>query len=981
MEEANPGSSIPPQARRRRQVLDAFRQAFEMRHFVALAMTWSLPVVGHLWRGFEGAKLTPGNYASGLTLTFGWAFVTCTMWAWMTPGRFQESHQRDSMPRHRWRRRWWGAFLAAFCVMTLANGSLWYGVHDLFLKPEHGAAWHWTWRIVLHLVHGILCTLAGVSLVFQTWNTKRLPEPIPFEEVRKAERVDRDTRRARAGLADWGDKRSFGLALSGGGIRSATTSLGVLETLSTRNLAGRDVEALRAFDYLSSVSGGGWAAGAVTAGYASGTSPKHFIPKIVARFRRASDYVIPGGIGLTRATLRPAILLLVGIAVNVVVLIPFTVFAVLILSNMSSNGWLMTSLCAARHHLPGFDLFWNVGKDHGLFQQISALQVVSLVTYLGFAAILLGLGMLLLSMLLAPFSRFSSWLRRSGQTGAEFGLLVALLGGGLVLFLAGSNLLTVIALSALGAAIVIRVIPRIDRSQRMKVIGATFASQSAVLLTWDPYNILQTITNIWARPIHGLLAWPLTWTVPGVTQYSERLFYAELALAVAFLLGFFVSRNDISLHGFWTDRIRRAFLPPLRPRPVEFGIDSLHRGLRSRSGATAESERAPSPTDGPDPDVDEVVAVVGSVTDAPLARLRPPTPELAAIPLDAYGLEAFETARAANTGGSALGAPIHIINAAVNLPGSADSRLRKRGTARFEFSPYYVGCRETGWTMTNRYGDSITLANALAISAAAVNSQAGYLIGRGLRVAVAAGNLSLGVWVRNPRLGRIVVEVPAKRAREARGEQKSAAGAEQRSAVGTENGWLDARFRRWGHFWVAYQLSDIVGRNNETDPLLFVSDGGHHDNLGLSALIERRCEYIVCVDAGADPTYGCEDLAQVLRMMEIDDNWRFTFNISGGDCSFKAACAALRVGQGPLTIHATHSQHPEALTILYCKAALPDGAPIAVEHYAATHPDFPHESTADQFFDEAQFEAYLQLGRRMGADIVDFLDRAHAPAG
>lgn len=957
MKETNQGSSTPPPARPRRQVIDAFRQAFELRHFVALAVTWSLPLLGHWWRGYEGDKLTPGHCLSGLSLTFGVALVTCIMWAWMTPGRFQESHERDGTPRHRWRRRWWGAFFAAFCVMTLANGSLWYGVHDLFLKPEHGEAWHWTWRIVLHLVHGILCTLAGVSLVFQTWNTKRLPELITFEEVRKAERVDRGTRRARAGLEEWGDKRSFGLALSGGGIRSATTSLGVLEALSTRNLAGRDVEALRAFDYLSSVSGGGWAAGAVTAAYASGKPPKLFIPTIVARFRRASDYVIPGGVGLTRATLRPAILLLVGIAVNVVVLIPFTVFAVLILSNMSSNGWLMTSLHAARRHLPEFDLFWSVGRGHGLFHQISALQVVSLVTYLGFAAIVLGLGMLLLSMLLAPFSRFSSWLRRSGQTGAEFGLLVALLGGGLVLFLAGSNVLTAIALSALSAALVIRVIPRIDRSQRMKVIGATFASQSAVLLTWDPYHILQTITNIWVRPIHGLLAWPLTWTTPGVTQYSERLFYSELALGVAFLLGFFVSRNDISLHGFWTDRIRRAFLPPLRPRPVEFGIDSLHRRLRSRSGATTKSEGAPSPNDGPDPDVDEVVGVVGSLTDAPLARLRPPTPELAAIPLDAYRLEPFETARAANTGGSGLGAPIHIINAAVNLPGSADSRLRKRGTARFEFSPYYVGCRETGWTMTNRYGDSITLANALAISAAAVNSQAGYLIGRGLRVAVAAGNLSLGVWVRNPRLGRIGKE------------------------VGAEQEWLDARFRRWGHFWVAYQVSDLVGRNNETDPLLFVSDGGHHDNLGLSALIERRCEYIVCVDAGADPTYGCEDLAQVLRMMEIDDNWKFTFNISGGDCSFKAACAALRAGQGPLTIHATHSQHPEALTILYCKAALPDGAPIAVEHYAASHPDFPHESTADQFFDEAQFEAYLQLGRRMGTDIVDFLDRAHHSAG
>jgi hypothetical protein len=36
------------------------------------------------------------------------------------------------------------------------------------------------------------------------------------------------------------------------------------------------------------------------------------------------------------------------------------------------------------------------------------------------------------------------------------------------------------------------------------------------------------------------------------------------------------------------------------------------------------------------------------------------------------------------------------------------------------------------------------------------------------------------------------------------------------------------------------------------------------------------------------------------------------------------------------------------------------------------NPDFPHQSTADQFFDEAQFEAYRCLGEHIGEDIFRF---------
>ena len=38
--------------------------------------------------------------------------------------------------------------------------------------------------------------------------------------------------------------------------------------------------------------------------------------------------------------------------------------------------------------------------------------------------------------------------------------------------------------------------------------------------------------------------------------------------------------------------------------------------------------------------------------------------------------------------------------------------------------------------------------------------------------------------------------------------------------------------------------------------------------------------------------------------------------------------------------------------------------------YKIYHPDFPHESTSDQFFDEVQWESYYRLGQFIGAEVL-----------
>jgi hypothetical protein len=51
--------------------------------------------------------------------------------------------------------------------------------------------------------------------------------------------------------------------------------------------------------------------------------------------------------------------------------------------------------------------------------------------------------------------------------------------------------------------------------------------------------------------------------------------------------------------------------------------------------------------------------------------------------------------------------------------------------------------------------------------------------------------------------------------------------------------------------------------------------------------------------------------------------------------------------------------------LLYIKPGIYGGEPGDVFNYAAENPAFPHESTADQFFSESQFESYRALGRHV----------------
>ena len=141
-----------------------------------------------------------------------------------------------------------------------------------------------------------------------------------------------------------------------------------------------------------------------------------------------------------------------------------------------------------------------------------------------------------------------------------------------------------------------------------------------------------------------------------------------------------------------------------------------------------------------------------------------------------------------------------------------------------------------------------------------------------------------------------------------------------------------------------------------------LSDGGHFENLGLYEMVLRRCHTIVLVDAGQDGDGKFEDLGNAMRKIRIDLGVPITFKQGptiypraqqkpGQYCALADIEYSCVDGEGAVTGQ-----------LLYIKPAFYGKEPTDIYNYAQSNPAFPHEPTADQFFDESQFESYRMLG-------------------
>jgi len=269
--------------------------------------------------------------------------------------------------------------------------------------------------------------------------------------------------------------------------------------------------------------------------------------------------------------------------------------------------------------------------------------------------------------------------------------------------------------------------------------------------------------------------------------------------------------------------------------------------------------------------------------------------------------------------------PYHLINATLNVPDSKNWFLQGRRADFFIFSKFYCGADSTGYQNTKDYDKGKTkLATAMAISGAAASSAMGTSTNSLLAITMTLLNYRLHQWLPNPNPRKV---------------------------------------RRFT-FWPAYLFKELLRKGTENDPRLNLSDGGHHENLGVYPLLKRRCGIIIASDAGADPHFKMADLANLQRKARIDLGIEIQLSRRK-----KLRLNPQRQTQRHFAIgKILYPEGTEGL-LLYLKATVTGSESEDLLAYRRSNEDFPHQSTANQFFDEDQFESYRRLGQFIGEKI------------
>lgn len=641
-----------------------------------------------------------------------------------------------------------------------------------------------------------------------------------------------------------------GLALSGGGMRSASFNLGVLQALHERGVLSR-------VDYLSTVSGGGWIGSCWSAltrepGAGFPFDPAH--DDVLNHIRDRSALLIPsgllGGAGTAARFLR-------GIAVGGVLLMP------------------VLALLARLSSLPVMWLLRLQTRTHG--KEIGQPQITWFLEYARWAALLV-IGWLgvttLVSSVIPSGHRALRFISRSyppvmllalAFAFVELQPYVVLRWNSLLLSWPSimSRFVSLPTFAAIGVlAIAWPIVRRVLPGARTALLGAAMIVSVAL-----PYLLYLHLTTYFVRAeVFG--------DADALAVVRHPLGYT--LLAIIYLLA---DVNVFSMHGYFREQLVRTFV------------------VRRADGA-----------------------------------VRP-----------ADGLKLSELASPGST------APVHLINATVNLLASDDKSLRGRGGEVFVFSRRFVGSMRTGYCDTRTCEaivPGMTLATAAAVSASAVSPNMALMTIRPLVLLMTFLNLRLGYWLPNPRRLR-------------------AWGVRREASLW---GRIVSRLR-WVPRVECY-LRELASAMKEGSPWVFLSDGGHLENTGAYELLRRRCKYLIVSDAEEDPRLEFGGLAALLRYARLDLGVEIELDLSALRPDRKGR-SRRHAARGIIRYPATAEAPAETGHLLYLKSSLSGDEDELVRQYRAMNPDFPHESTADQRFDEAQFEAYRALGHHLASGATE----------
>ncbi len=865
-------------------------------------------------------------------------------------------------------------------------------------------------KFLFLMVPALALTALAVAWLTRRLSTSRVERAHALESVVAAERGYLDGRRARAGLA--GGLLSgepIGLAFSGGGIRSATFNLGVLQALGRLRL-------LPLFDYLSTVSGGGYIGAALSSllsingrradAAAAGSRDQHeFAPGDEPLFStraesfpfardspqlgalRASSEFLVGRRRLFSMEMLRAIgsttfgflYHLIHFGLALVALASGYLWVVYLMVGKAEDGADPTSSTlagwrpAAGLERPLSEVYREyfrevIGLDalaqgapwweHPFFLAFVAGGLVAA------AAVWLSrrvvealpdgwyarrgrtaedgrqedLVLALVVIMLLAATTVTWWLAAVERERINISLpLVSYLGGGTVLF-------------ARHAVVAMRKrYHRYDRSQLAARQGALVyllvASVILVLVILPSLVFFEPLKEILKdRPVRGVMTWLITvagarlfaGSVGGRSGDSSGLLGKLLPVARKIVLG---AVFIVALVGslvlicvvIWTSEpevgseLRIGALTITGPAAYRFGLGiaaliayfvsgrlnfnklSLHYFYRDRlAEAYLRTSRREASSD---------VVVLRNNEGMQLRDLHG-----RAADGDPDGDPACVTS-----------APYHLIQTCLNLTGGREKVGRK--TDRFIFSKLYCGSRTTGFLETRAYrGGRTSLARAMTISGAAASPAMGSATFFAQSAAMTLLNVRLGQWIENPGY----------------------------------RGGVESGRRESSIWWPKYLLKEVTASTDAQSRLVYLSDGGHSgDNLGLCPLLERRCRLIVAVDAEQDAALELGSFNEALRQIRIDDGVEVEIDLKPLVPQKPGGPSAAHVAIGKIAYPGTDTRPAATGWLILLKASMTGDESGPISSYRKKNPDFPHESTGDQFFDEAQFESYRELGEHV----------------
>ena len=554
------------------------------------------------------------------------------------------------------------------------------------------------------------------------------PGPLSTAQGRSASRNDAEpiTRlTARSGLA--------GLALSGGGIRSASFCLGALQALDRAGV-------LKNIDYLSTVSGGGYIGTCLSAAMSRSRGEFPFTrsltqdePYPVQHIRNHSNYLFPQGI--------------IDISYNVAIYLRWLTASLLLIL-----PWLLVLAAITIFLKPDSESLHISLSGTTLPEAFSA-------AHFGVSLIVLYLfGLLLLVWVLWRSLEISGYASEVGSPWTSVSAVVIIvliiiafcelqplvLGvmfksanreGGIPASFVGwlGGLAAVLAPFSAAVPFFSRYIdPLLTQGNEKSTLGdfvfraagrAAFYIVSAAIpfLLWMAYLYLcfAGIKDIdpdylnWSGSYYHAPLW-----LSDISQrwfgYKTPIGWFYLVTSIElFLLSLFLAPNANSLHRLYRDRLSKAFL--FDPTTIE---GRLSRARSKRESATVS-----------DPTVGDLLEYGENFDLAPIDRFK-----LSEI--------------------SCVDTPYHLINTALNIQGSKYARRRGRNADFFLFSPKFIGSSATQYVRTEEFEgavEELDLATAMAISGAAASSNMGASSIKPLTPTLAILNVRPGYWLANPR--------------------------------------------------------------------------------------------------------------------------------------------------------------------------------------------------------------------------------------